>query len=78
MGKCLILEMLGCDQALNSSSSSLSYTSETDEDDERKGRGRGRAASKVFVKHIRKCFIATDDNSYCEQAILPDLKVFYE
>lgn len=61
--------MLGLDQALDSSLSSLSDIDEANQDS---------ASSQVFLKHLRKCFIATDDNGYCEQSILPDLKVFAE
>lgn len=32
--------------------------------------------SNVFLNHLRKCFISIDENSFCEQAILSDLKLF--
>ena len=32
--------------------------------------------TNVFIKHLRKCFIAIDDSAYCESVLLPDLKVF--
>lgn len=33
------------------------------------------SSSRVFLNHLKKCFIATDKTSFCEQAILPDLKI---
>lgn len=32
-------------------------------------------SSNVFLNHLKKCFIATDKTSFCEQSILPDLKI---
>ena len=33
-------------------------------------------ASRGFIKHIRKAFIAIDEDRYCELAIIPDMRVF--
>lgn len=32
--------------------------------------------SNVFINHLRRGFISFDDSSYCEQGILPDLKIY--
>ena len=55
--------MISFDHALESSSDESSDDEELSESD-------------VFLKHLRKCFISIDENSYSEQSILPDLKVF--
>ena len=55
--------MIGYNHALDSSSS------EEDNDTSLYDTG-------VFIKHLRKCFIATDNTSYCEMGILPDLRLF--
>lgn len=74
--------MLGFNHALDSSCSSLSISSEDDEiekadpDCPDKEKKDDKLQSNVFLKHMRKCFISIDDNNYCEQTILPDLKVF--
>jgi hypothetical protein len=68
------------DSSASSSSSSLSETADADFDPERHAedhhREKGNRDSEVFLKHLRKCFITTDEDSYCEHGILPDLKVF--
>lgn len=69
--------MLGFNHVLESSSSSLGSSSTTDNssnsepsDDEED------CESNAFLKHLRKCFISIDENNYCEQTILNDMKVF--
>ena len=56
--------MIGLNDALDSSSS------EDDDDNEE------LPDSNVFIKHIRRAFIATDDSSYSEYALMPDLRIF--
>jgi hypothetical protein len=34
------------------------------------------SSTSFFLKHLRKCFIATDDYGYCESALIPDLQIF--
>jgi hypothetical protein len=54
--------MIGYNHALDSSSDEENESSPFD--------------TNVFIKHLRKCFIATDNSSYCEMGILPDLRIF--
>ena len=54
--------MIGYSHALDSSS---------DEENE-----NALSDTKVFIKHLRKCFIATDNSSYSESGLIPDLRVF--
>lgn len=56
--------MLAVDHALDSSSSEEEFIDEN------------IFETNVFIKHLRKCFIAVDDSGYCESVLLPDLKVF--
>lgn len=56
--------MISFDDMLDSSSDE----DHEDEDEE-------YISSQLFLKHLRKCFIATDKTTYCEQSILPDLKI---
>ena len=59
--------MIGLNHALESSSSS-DQNDDEDEDNEYE--------NNVFIKHLRKGFISFDENSYCENGILPELKIF--
>jgi hypothetical protein len=59
--------MIGFNHALESSSSS-DQNEDDDEDNE--------FDTNVFIKHLRKGFISFDDSSYCENGILPELKIF--
>ncbi|CAF0818471.1 unnamed protein product [Brachionus calyciflorus] len=47
----------------------LDISSDDDED------VNGFEKSRVFLDHLRKCFIAIDENNFCEQGILTDLKI---
>ncbi len=60
--------MIGFDHALDSSTSD-----EEDKSDEEDDSG---FETNTFIKHLRKCFIAIDESSYCESALFPNLRVF--
>ena len=69
--------MLGFNHVLESSASSSSSRSSlnSDQNENENTSNECDDETNVFLKHLRKCFITTDENSYCEQSILPDLKV---
>ena len=58
--------MIGLNDLLDSSSEENVTDEENNDLDE----------ANVFLKHLRKCFIATDQTSYCEYSLNPDLRVF--
>jgi len=58
--------MIGLNDLLNSSS----------EENETEDESNDLNEANVFLKHLRKCFIATDQTSYCEYSLNPDLRVF--
>jgi hypothetical protein len=58
--------MIGLNDLLDSSSEENTTDEENNELDE----------ANVFLKHLRKCFIASDLTSYCEYSFNPDLRVF--
>jgi hypothetical protein len=65
------------DSSASSSASSLCEPPDADFDPEQQAsRPHDKDNTEVFLKHLRKCFITTDEDSYCEHGILPDLKVF--
>lgn len=34
--------------------------------------------TSYFLNHMRKCFIATDDNRYCEYLLVPELEIDHQ
>jgi hypothetical protein len=75
--------MLGFSHMLDSSasSSSSSLYSEADADFDpassaAKKTTQDKDDTDVFLKHMRKCFITTDEDRFCESGIMPDMMVF--